>query len=234
VLYVADARGRESLDAFWPQLSAAELAAIEAVAMDMWRPYIESTLAHVPDAAEKIVFDEFHIAQHANEAVDAVRRRENRALVAEGQDLLRGTTFDWLRHPARFARGAWRTFLGFVRGTKLKTGRAWALKEMLMTLWDYVYAGAAERHFEAWYAWAIRSRLEPMKAVARMLRRHWPNIKTYFTHRITNAGAESMNARIQKIKGQACGFRSRERFRMAIYFHLGGLDLYPTPLAQSA
>jgi transposase len=234
VLYVADARGRESLDAFWPQLSAAELAAIEAVAMDMWRPYIESTLGHLPDAAEKIVFDKFHIAQHANEAVDAVRRRENRALVADGQDLLRGTKFDWLRHPARFARDAWRTFLGLVRGTKLKTGRAWALKEMLMTLWDYVYAGAAERHFEAWYAWAIRSRLEPMKAVARMLRRHWPNIRTYFTHRITNAGAESMNARIQKIKAQACGFRSRERFRMAIYFHLGGLDLYPTPLAQSA
>jgi transposase len=127
-----------------------------------------------------------------------------------------------------------REFVGFVRRTKLKTGRAWALKEMLMTLWDYVYPGAAERHFAAWYAWAIRSRLEPMKHVARMLRRHWPNIQTFFTQRITNAGAESMNSKIQKIKVLARGFRNRARFRMAIYFHLGGLDLYPAPLTPSS
>ena len=154
--------------------------------------------------------------------------------VAEGYDWLAGTKFDWLRNPARFALGAWRTFLSFVRETKLRTGRAWALKEMLMAMWRYVYPGAAERHFEAWYAWAIRCRLEPMKRVARMLRRHWPNIKTYFTARITNAGAESMNSKIQKIKVLARGFRNRKRFKQAIYFHLGGLDLYPEPLRSAA
>jgi transposase len=230
VRYVADDRRQASLDAFWPQLTPAELAAIEAVAMDMWEPYIASTRAHLPDADTKIVFDKFHIAQHANEAVDKVRRQENRALHAEGHDWLVGTKFDWLRNPARFTPAAWREFLGFVRRTKLKTGRAWALKETLMTLWDYVYPGAAERQFEDWYSWAIRSRLEPIKAVARMVRTHWPNIKTFFTHRITNAGAESMNSKIQKIKVLARGFRNRERFKMAIYFHLGGLDLYPAPL----
>jgi transposase len=234
VLYVADDRRADSLDAFWAHLSAAELATIEAVAMDMWEPYIGSTRAHLPDADQKIVFDKFHIAQHANDAVDAVRRTENRALLAAGYDWLVGTKFDWLRHPQRFALGAWREFVGFVRQTKLKTGRAWALKEMLMTVWDYVYPGAAERHFDAWYAWAIRSRLEPVKRVARMLRRHWPNIKTYFTARITNAGAESMNSKIQKLKVLARGFRNRERFKAAIYFHLGGLDLYPESLRQSA
>ncbi len=149
VLYVADDRRRESLDAFWPQLSAAELAAIEAVAMDMLEPYIGSTRAHLPAAATKIVFDKFPIAQHANEAVDSVRRQENRALNAEGRAWLVGTKVDWLRHPARFTLAAWREFVGFVRRTTLKTGRAWALKEVLMTLWDYVYPGAAERHFEA-------------------------------------------------------------------------------------
>jgi transposase len=230
VLYVAEDRRRESLDAFWQQVSDSARAAVEAVAMDMWEPYLGSTRAYLPDADTKIVFDKFHIAQHAGEAVDKVRRQEHRALTADGHDWLVGTKFDWLRHPARFTRAAWRTFVGFVRRTKLKTGRAWALKEMLMTLWDYVYPGAAERHFEAWYAWAIRSRLEPLTAVARMLRRHWPNIRTFFTHRITNAGAESMNSKIQKIKVLARGFRNRARFRMAIYFHLGGLDLYPAPL----
>jgi transposase len=234
VLYVADDRKRESLDAFWAQLDRSALTAIEAVAMDMWEPYIGSTRAHLPGADTKIVFDKFHIALHANEAVDTVRRQENRVLHAEGTDWLVGTKFDWLRHPSRFSLGAWRAFLGFMRRTKLKTGRAWALKEMLMLLWDYLYPGAAERHFAGWYAWAIRSRLAPIKHLARMLRRHWPNIQTFFTHRVTNAGAESMNSKIQKIKILARGFRNRQRFRMAIFFHLGGLDLYPTPLAARA
>jgi hypothetical protein len=70
-------------------------------------------------------------------------------LRAEGYDWLAGTKFDWLRNPARFSLAAWRSFVTFVRETKLRTGRAWALKEMLMTLWQYVYPGAAERHFEA-------------------------------------------------------------------------------------
>jgi transposase len=230
VLYVADDRGRASLDRFWAERSAGELAAIEAVAMDMWEPYISSTPAHLPDADRKIVFDTFHIAQHANEAVDRVRRQENRALHAVGKNWLVGTKFDWLRHPARFTRQAWRPFLALTRRSKLKTGRAWALKEMLMAVWAYAYPGAAQRHFDGWYAWAIRSQLEPIKRLARMLRGHWPNVQTYFTHRVTNAGAESMNSKIQKIKILARGFRNRERFRMAIYFHLGGLDLYPDPI----
>jgi transposase len=229
VLYVADDRGRESLDRFWTQRSAVELAASEAVAMDMWEPYIGSTRAHLPEAEQKIVFDKFHIAQHANEAVDRVRREEHRTLRAAGKNWLVGTKFDWLRHPARFHPAAWRPFLALVRRTKLKTGRAWVLKEMLMAVFEYVYSGAAQRHFDDWYAWAVRSRLAPILHLARMLRRHWPNVRTFFTHRVTNAGAESMNSKIQKIKILARGFRNRERFRMAIYFHLGGLDLYPGP-----
>jgi len=230
VLFVADSRRQESRDGFWATLPEVARDAIAAVAMDMWEPYIASTRAHLPEAHRKIVFDKFHIAQHANQAVDQVRRHEHRALQAEGQDALAGTKYHWLRHPDRFSLAAWRTFLGFVRHTKLKTGRAWAIKEMLMTLWAYRYPGAAARHFTAWYAWAIRSRLEPIKRVARMLRRHWPNIETFFTHRITNAGAESMNSKIQKLKVLARGFRNRDRFKHAIYFHLGGLDLYPASL----
>ena len=86
MLYVADDRKRESLDAFWARLSGSDLAPIEAVAMDMWDPYIGSTRAHLPAADTKSVFDKVHIALHANDAVDKVRRQENRALHAEGHD----------------------------------------------------------------------------------------------------------------------------------------------------
>jgi len=232
VLYVADDRKQESLDSFWKSQSPEHLASIEVVAMDMWEPYIRSTHEHVPDAGSKIVFDKFHVAQHLNEAVDKVRRQENRELLAEGQDWLKGTKYAWLRNPDHFSRRGWQEF-GPLRQSVLKTARAWALKEAAMCLWDLRYLGVVEKNFRAWYGWAIRSRLGPMKRVARMIKSHWENIKTYFKHRITNAGAEAINAKIQAVKYMSCGFRNRERFRNAIYFHCGGLDLYPAAVRIS-
>jgi transposase len=233
VLFVADGRKRESLDGFWSELKPEHLGAIEAVAMDMWAPYIGSVMSAVPDAASKIVFDKFHVAMHLNEAVDRVRRQEHRALMELGIDRLKGTKHTWLRNPASFSLGAWRSFLATIRTSTLKTARAWRLKEDFMAIYDYQYLGVAQRHYEAWKSWAMRSRLEPIKRVARMIVSHWDNIKTYFTHRLTNAGSESMNSKIQRVKAMARGYRNRQRFRDAIYFHCGGLDLYPSCLRNT-
>ncbi|OFV80017.1 MAG: hypothetical protein A2W26_01410 [Acidobacteria bacterium RBG_16_64_8] len=230
VLYVANDRRRESLDGFWTSLPVAQREAIEGVAMDMWEPFIQSTLAHVAGAETKIVFDKFHVAKHLNEAVDAVRKQEHRELLAGGQSWLTGTKYDWLRHPANFTDRAWYAFAR-LKARALKVARAWALKETAMQLWDLHYPGAADRNFRAWFRWARRSHLEPMKRVALMIQRHWRNIRTYFEHRITNAGSESINAKIQAVKFKSRGFRNRERFRNAIYFHCGGLDLYPATLS---
>jgi transposase len=226
VLYVGDDRKRESLDGFWVGLTPEQRNQIEAVAMDMWEPYIQSTHQYLPDAASKIVFDKFHVAMHLNKAVDLVRRQEHRELMAEGQTWLKGTKYDWLRNPANFSLKATRAFHR-LRLKVNKVARAWSMKETAMYLWDLQYPAVAERHFREWYRWARRGHLEPMKKVAVMLKRHWDNIKTFFKHRITNAGAESVNEKIQTVKRRARGFRNRERFRNAIYFHCGGLDLYP-------
>jgi transposase len=227
VLFVADDRKRESLEGFWALgLTAAQRAQIEAVAMDMWEPYVQATLAQIPAAAEKIVFDKFHIAKHLNEGVDRVRRAEQRELKACGDERLTGTKYVWLRHPARFSADAWRDFRA-LRDSTLKVARAWALKETITALWDYRYAGAARRFFRRWYFWATHSRLPPMAEKARMLKTHLANVLTYLRHRITNATAEGLNAKIQWIKYTARGFRNRENFKTAIYFHCGALDLYP-------
>jgi len=68
----------------------------------------------------------------------------------------------------------------------------------------------------------------PMRKVAETVRKYLWGILNAIVHRATNALTEGMNSRIQAIKRTACGFRNRQRFRNAIYFHLGGLDLYPT------
>ena len=226
VLYVAQDRKQSSLDGFWATLTPEQIGAVEAVAMDMWNPYIASVREHLPEADGKIVFDKFHIAQHLGGAVDKVRRKENKILRAAGDDTLVGTRYDWLRHPARMEPKDRRAFAA-LRDSGLKTARAWALKETMMAFFDYRYERPARKHFRWWHNWAVRSRLQPMIAVGRMLKRRFANIVTYLRHRITNATSESLNAKIQWVKYTARGFRNKQNFVNAIYFHCGGLNLAP-------
>ena len=93
VEYIGDDRGKTSLDAYYQSLSEDQLAGIEAVAMDMWAPFIESTVAHVPDGQSKIVFDRFHVMKHMTDAVDQVRKEEHRLLQAGGDETLKGTKY---------------------------------------------------------------------------------------------------------------------------------------------
>jgi len=231
VLYVADDRTQASLDGFWTRLPRPQLNAIKAVAMDMCAPYIQSTLLNVPAADEKIVFDKFHIAQNLGQALDQVRRMEHRRLGSHGDHTLKGTRFDWLRHPGTFTRAETRAFAA-LREQVHRMARAWELKETAMAVFDLKAAWAARRNFAAWFRWAIRSQLEPMKRVARTLRKYWDQIENYFRHRITNASLEATNTKIQQVKRRSRGFRNRERFREAIYFHCGGLDLYPAGVTR--
>lgn len=232
VLYVADDRKASSLEPFFDELEPPELARIESVSMDMWKPYISVVRASLWDADKKICFDKFHVAQHLGDAVNKVRSAEHRALMAEGDRTLVGTKFTWLRNPQNMGHKT-AASLRSLRKLVLKTARAWAIKEVAMGLWSYVSRTWARKAWERWIGWAIRSRLEPIKRVARMVRGHLDGIINAIVLRATNAGAESINARIQRVKRMACGFRNRERFRNAIYFHLGGLDLSPATHTRS-
>jgi transposase len=195
--------------------------------MDMWDPYVNSTRKYLPDADRKIVFDKFHIAKHLSEAVDLVRRRENKQLKAAGDDRLTGTRYDWLRHPARMEPDDRKQFAA-LRDSNLKTARAWALKEAMMAFFLYHYERPARKHYRWWHNWAVRSRLKPMIEKARMIQRRFANIITYLRLRITNAASESINSKIQWVKYTARGFRNKKNFVTAIYFHCGGLDLMPS------
>src|SRR3989441_8400060 len=170
VEFIAEDRKQASLARYFTGLTEAQVAGIEALALDMWEPYIQALRAHVPDAEAKIVFDRYHIMTHMGQAVDDVRKREHRALAATGDDTLSGSKYLWLyaeenlpeQHRARFAQ---------LKALTLKTGRAWALKESLRELWHYTRAGWAERHWKRWYFWATHSRLAPVIETARMIQR---------------------------------------------------------------
>jgi len=226
VLYVADERTHESLDGFWALLTPEQLRKIEAVAMDMCAAYVRSTREHLPEADKKICFDRFHVAKLLNDAVNGVRKQENRERAAAGEYVPKHTKYVWAQNPENMPRER-RVSFELLRDCALKVGRAWAIKDAARWLWTYSMRGWAERAWKRWIGWALRSRLEPMKKAARTIRAQlWGIVNAIVLH-VTNAGAESLNAKIQWIKSQACGFRNRERFKNAIYFHCGGLDLYP-------
>lgn len=226
--YVGDDRTKESLEAYFQLFTQEELEGVQAISMDMWDAYISATKAYVPDADTKIVFDKFHVVSYLNQATDKVRRQEHKALQTEKNELLKGTKYWWLYNPdhiPEFLRPAFNR----LRRMDLKVSRAWAIKETFRRFWDYRHEGWALRFFKHWYFWATHSRLEPIVKAAKTIKNHLANILTYLRHRITNAIPEAVNAQIEKVKRMAQGYRNREHYRTAIYFHCGGLDLYPRP-----
>jgi len=224
VLHVADGRGSDALRSCYQAMTPQQQTAVAAVAMDMHQPYVLATQSALPEAT--IVFDKFHIAKLAGAAVDQVRRGEAKTLAAEGDDRLKGTRYVWLRNPTAEDAEQRRTFAP-LRDSNLRTARAWAIKETLMGFFDYRQPTAAQRFFRRWYTWAIRSRLQPIKRLARTMHDRLHLLLNWCRWPITNAATEALNSKIQWIKYTARGFRSRLGFRRAIYFHCGGLDLYP-------
>lgn len=187
---------------------------------------MQATLEALPLAKDKIVFDRFHIMQHMTKAVDQVRKGEHRKLSSEGDERLKKTKYLWLTREKNLSEKQEAAFAD-LKDSALKTARAWGIKENLANLWSYTSPGWAKRFFGQWYQWASRSRLEPVKKVAAMIQRRLENVITYCTHFITNAVAEGLHSKSMSIKRRAGGFRNPENFKTAIYFHCGGLSLYP-------
>lgn len=231
VIHLCDDRKKKSLKGFYASLSEAQRDGINTISMDTWPAFINATLESIPRANKKIAFDRFHVAQHLDNAVDKVRRDENKRLRQEGNSILTGTKFDWLASPANVPKKRKSEFRQLCE-SQLKTARAWMWKETAACLWHYRSRTWAKKAWARWYAGAIRSQLEPIKKVARMIKKHlWGIINAIVTN-TSNAGAESINSRIKMVKVRSRGFRNKERFKTAIYFHLGGLDLYPRAVAE--
>lgn len=227
VEYVGDDRKETSLREYFAGFSVKARARVKVVAMDMWDPYIAAVRKEIPGGEDKIVFDKFHVLGQVSAAVDAVRRQENKALVKEGDDTLKGTRYLWLWAPEHIPE--WRRCeFEALQMKDLKVGRAWAIKENLRQLWTCGSEEEAASFFQHWYGWARRSRLAPVVKAAGTLKHYLGGVLRSVSHRVTNACIEGINSKIETLKKMACGFRNREHFKTAIYFHCGGLSLYPS------
>jgi transposase len=224
VLNVIPERTKEATMELWKTIPQEQRGSIRAVAMDMWEAFMNVTGEVVPHA--DIVHDKFHCSKYLGEAVDKVRKQENRELAEQGNDVLKGTKFLWLKNPKNWNEKQESDFEA-LRNEELKVSRAWAIRQSFNGLWNYWYRKPAEKYFRQWYYWATHSQLKPMIEVARTLKRHLKGILNYCKHRITNAVAEGLNSKIQTLKTNARGFRNFDHYRISILFHCGKLDVYP-------
>ncbi|RLQ20139.1 ISL3 family transposase [Seongchinamella sediminis] len=232
VEYIGEGRSEESLAGYFEALTEEQREAIEAISLDMWPAYIGACRRHVPDADSKMVFDRFHIMRHVLDGVDKVRKQEHKMLLRAGDERLSRSKYLWLTNPHNMTHQA-RSHFADLKAAELKTARAWAIKESLRALWDYQTEVWAMKFWKRWYFWATHSRLKPMIDAAKLIFRHLPNVMTYFTHRITNAVAEGLNSKISTVQKRACGFRNPEHFKTAVFFHCGGLNLYPAAVTHT-
>ena len=223
---ISDGNDAEAADACFSQLSATQIAAVEAMAMDMSAAYVKSARDNLSEADEKITHDRFHVMQLATKAVDQVRRGEHRELTAAGDHRLKRTKYLWLTSQENLTDQQ-HAHMDQVFHLQLKTGKAWAYKELLRELWLQEDAASATEYFNNWYRRVIHTKLAPMKKLARTIKARLAQVVNYCTHRITNGVAEGLNSKIMAIKRGVGGFRNRANFKTAIYFYCGGLDLDP-------
>lgn len=226
VEYVGVDRKEESLSGYFRTLSPEQLDGIQAIAVDMWEPFLNAAREYVPDAERKLVYDRFHIMSHVGKAVDDVRKQEHRELRSGGDETLTRTKYLWLYSQENLPERQRERFQE-LKTINLKTGRAWAIKESLRDLWTYARRAYADRFWKRWHFWATHSRLKPIIEAANFVKRHIDHVLNFFQYGVTNAVSEGINSKIQTIKKMAYGFRNLENFKAAIYFHCGGLQLYP-------
>jgi transposase len=223
LLWVGRKRTQATLRRGLAALGEEVVSGLRFVCSDMWQPYLNVIAAKAGQALH--VLDRFHITMHLNQALDQVRRAESGRL--RGRPLaqrLKRMRWQLLRKGTR-VRGHARRKLDALVASKLATARAWNLKESFQYLWhykSYIWAGA---FLDYWCALAMRSRLEPMKKVARMLRTHEQLLLNWFKAKgeISGGAVEGLNNKIRVVTRRAYGFRTFDAMEIALYHTLGKL-----------
>lgn len=222
VLDVMEDRTKESTKTLIERaLTSAQRSGVKAATMDMWRPFLD---AWKEKSNAPIVHDRFHVSKYLGEAVNTVRKTENRFLRKDGNTLLVGSKYLFLKNTLE---GDDKARFRALMDEDLKVGRAWVIKEAFRHFWTYSRTCIARSFFDRWYFHATHSRLAPIITVAKMLKRHLAGLLSHCAHPITNAVTEGLNSKIQHVKASARGFRSFEHYRIAILFYCGKLEMSP-------
>jgi transposase len=232
VLEVIEGHDTEGLKRWFMTQKSGDLSELRSITMDMWDAYIKAVKESIEGWEKLIGFDRFHVMKHFTEGVDKVRRAEHKEfLKTTGESPLTKSRYEWLVNAQRADNrsGKRRAFLNLSL-SNLRTARAWRIKEAAASLWEYVYMQVAEGAWKRLLRWISLCRIPEMKEVGKTVRNYFWGILNAIRLRATNGIVEATNGCIQRIKRMACGFRNKERFRTAILFHLGKLNMDPSTI----
>jgi len=190
---------------------------VREVCCDMSPAFIAGIEEHLDEA--EITFDKYHVSKIINDAVDEVRRQEQK-----DRPELKGTRYVWLKNQDNLT-GKQAEILGplVLPKLNLKTARAYQIKLNFQELWEQAPEDA-EPFLKKWYFWATHSRLEPMIAAAQTIKRHWDGVLRWFESGINNGILEGINSLVQAAKAKARGYRSVKNFITMVYIVAGKLD----------
>ena len=225
LLWVGKRRTQATLRRGLAALGEEVVRGLRFVCSDMWRPYLGVIAARAGQALH--VLDRFHITSQLNQALDQVRRAECgqlRAASSAAAERLKNMRWKLLRRRSR-VRGRARRELSRLLNTKLVTARAWALKDLFEHFWSYQSLRCAGEFLQYWIWRALRSRIEPMKKVARTLRSHEYLLMNWFRAKgeVSSSAVEGLNNKIRVVTRRSYGFRTYDAMEMALYHTLGKL-----------
>jgi transposase len=227
LLFVVEGREENSLRQFFTWLGEERSAAIEFVCSDMWKPYL-NVIAELAVNAVNIL-DRYHIASNMNKALDEVRAKETRALTnrvrARGTEVvLKHSRWCLLKRPENLTDRQ-EIKLKELLACNLQTIRAYLLKEEFQFFWDYVSPAWAAKFMDRWCSKVMRSRIDPMKKIARMIRSHRPLILNWFQARgqISLGAVEGLNNKLKASIRKSYGFRTSHVMKIVLYHKLGRL-----------
>jgi transposase len=223
LLYVGLERTAESLQGFFEMVGTEVAGGLKYVCSDMWQPYLHVLAERASQAVH--VLDRYHLVARLNKAVDEIRAEEARRLKADGYEpVLKHSRWCLLKRPENLTTKQ-TVNLGELLKYNLRTVRAYLHKEEMQRLWEYRSPYWAAEFLREWIGRVMRSRLEPLKKVARSMRSHCPLILNWFEARGTvSAGSvEGMNYKVKLAMKNAYGFRSFRATEMALFHKLGAL-----------
>jgi len=223
LLWVGEKRTVETFRGFFDWLGPERSALIQFVCSDMWKPYLAVIAERISQAIH--ILDRFHIMSHLSKAIDLVRASEAREMKRNGlEPVLTGSRWCLLKRVANLTVTQAAKLRDLLR-YNLKTVRAYLLKEEFQQFWDYVSPHWAGQFLDHWCAVAMRSRIEPVKAVARMLRAHRPLILNWFRAKkeFSCGVVEGLNNKAKVTMRKSYGFRTFRITELALYHTLGRL-----------
>ena len=224
LLWVGKDRTMRTLLKFFQEFGAERSAQLRYVCSDMWKPYLKVIAKKASQAIH--VLDRFHIVQHMNKAIDEVRAKEARELRTKGVhvDILKHSRWCLLKRPENLT-DAQQTKLSDLVRYNLKAVRSYLLKEDFQAFWNYVYPYWAGKFLDSWCRKAMRSRIEPMKKVARMLRSHRKLLLNWFRAKktISSGTIEGLNNKLKLTTRKSYGFRTFRVTEIMLYHTLGNL-----------